>query len=114
MHSSDKCHERRIRNRRIRSSLSTSLNHVVHGCRVLFLVRILNVFVLLVSLTVLFRPIKCEDDPGPTEEKNINVKYSSRVVRTTYGDVRGIYLQPASGQLRSVEAYLGIPYSAPP
>lgn len=35
-------------------------------------------------------------------------KYSTRVIRTKYGPLRGIVVQPG------VEAYLGVPYATPP
>ncbi|XP_059483382.1 neuroligin-2-like isoform X2 [Neocloeon triangulifer] len=42
------------------------------------------------------------------------VQYSARVVKTKYGQVRGVQIQPNSRQMEAVDAFLGIPFASPP
>ncbi|XP_065344055.1 neuroligin-4, X-linked-like isoform X2 [Cloeon dipterum] len=42
------------------------------------------------------------------------VKYGARVVKTKYGQVRGVLMEPNSRQMEAVEAFLGVPYASPP
>ncbi|XP_026677710.1 neuroligin-4, X-linked-like [Diaphorina citri] len=41
-------------------------------------------------------------------------RYSSRIVEISSGAIRGIILEPNSRHLEPVEAFLGVPYAAPP
>ncbi|KAJ1530538.1 hypothetical protein ONE63_005427 [Megalurothrips usitatus] len=41
-------------------------------------------------------------------------RYSSRIVQTKYGSVRGVIVQLNSRRLEPVEVFRGVPYAAPP
>ncbi|XP_049870918.1 neuroligin-1-like isoform X2 [Pectinophora gossypiella] len=41
-------------------------------------------------------------------------RYSSRIVHTHAGAIRGVIVEPASRRLEPVEAFLGVPYAGPP
>ncbi|XP_028042434.1 neuroligin-1-like isoform X1 [Bombyx mandarina] len=41
-------------------------------------------------------------------------RYSSRIVHTHTGAIRGIIVEPASRRLEPVEVFLGVPYAGPP
>lgn len=50
----------------------------------------------------------------PTNFVEAGPRYSSRIVNTRSGDIRGIILELNSRHLEPVEVFRGIPYAAPP